>query len=216
MLRPLVRCQTNDDHWAIQLPGAQVSFLWSRDRWQHAIHLNAAPTRDSDPLIASIEGDPTPDAPDRVVSPVFQELHQHDPHPDSGAAVSLLLTGHAVKLFFSSAVRIGLDPLTFDRGGIEFDTATRCQAPVRMLAASYLVGLGPGSLLDAGSQRIAWTLPPGGADLLELTAEPPTRLALEAAEGKRCRVLAVAQIAAGLTHRFRYRWSWAVRSSRTR
>jgi hypothetical protein len=92
---------------------------------------------------------------------------------------------------------------------IEIDVADRCRGALESLAATYLVPLDGGAVVEASPARIAWSPLGPGRGGLELLALATSRLALTEAGPRATIVQAVATIEPGtFTHRLRYRWTW--------
>lgn len=135
----------SDDRRAIRSPSVGLIFERAGDRWTHAIEVGSAVAR-------AVEWEPDRDDPDRVVSPVYQEITiRRDP---AGRAQALLV-GRAGRHHFSAA-------FTFEHGPadatIVVEVADRCRGPVSALGATYTVLLPPGDLAEADPSRVAWRL----------------------------------------------------------
>lgn len=205
MSSPSWDLQQSDDLVTIRTPSVRFVARLVGDRWVHEI----APT-DGPPRLASIESG-TEDDPERIVSPVYQEIHHHD-FDDDESRVRLLLTGLHHRHHFSAVLTVSVDAQGATT--IEFDVADRCRDAVSSLAATYEVSLGIGDLDGASDQQARWTSP---SDELALSALDDSRLVL-ADKGPRAtqaQVLA-ALSEGGFTHRLRYGWTWANDSGRTR
>jgi hypothetical protein len=114
-------------------------------------------------------------------------------------------------------VNLFRDPEYPDRAVVDIDVADRCRGPVESLAATYLVRLDSGALVDASPEIIAWNSGDPSPGRLELIAEPPSRVALAEAGRQATRVQVLAAIEPGaFTHRLRYRWRWTSVSGLTR
>jgi hypothetical protein len=127
-----------------------------------------------------------------------------------------LLTGNWFQHHFSAAVSLFIDHAVDRAVVFEVDVADRCRAPVEMLAATYVVGLDGGALVDAGPERIIWRIDGPREGQLELVALSAASLTLAEAGRSATRVQVVAAIEPGaFTHRLRYQWRWASRSGLT-
>jgi hypothetical protein len=121
-----------------------------------------------------------------------------------------LLTGNWFQHHFSAAVSLRIDPADDRAVVFDVDVADRCRAPVEMLAATYVVQLGGGALVDAGPDRIAWRIEGPVEGRLELIAGSTASLTLAEAGRTATRVQVIAAIEpASFTHRLRYQWRWA-------
>jgi hypothetical protein len=191
----------SDDRAVMCGPGLQVTFARTGGRWTHRLEF------DGIEVVLAVESDPERDDAARVVSPVYQEIQHHDILNAPGLCA--LLTGQLAQHHFSAAVSLFRDLEQPNHLVLDIDVADRCRAPVESLAATYLVRLDSGALVDAGPKRIVWN--PGGPSRgrLELDVEPPSVLALAEAGRHATRVQALAAIQTGtFTHRLRYRWRW--------
>ncbi len=166
--------------------------------------------------LGPVESDPERDAPARVVSPVYQEIHRHELAGQTG--LCCLLTGSCFSIISRRLSPCAADA---DQPGTLLARHRRrgpVSRPVESLAATYLVTM---DSQRAGRCRIR-TGSSGrrkpGPGRLELTA-PIRQRALALAEAgrqaTRVQVLAAIQPAT-FTHRLRYRWRWTSASSLTR
>jgi hypothetical protein len=195
----------SDDRAVMAGPGLLVTFARTGGRWTHRLEF------DETEFVMAVESDPERDDATRVVSPVYQEIQQHERTDAPGLCA--LLTGQLAQHHFSAAMSLFRDVEQPNRLVLDIDIADRCRAPIESLAATYLVRLDSGALVDAGPNMIAWNLLQGR---LELDAEPPSVLALAEAGRHATRVQALAAIQPGtFTHRLRYRWRWTSVSSLT-
>jgi hypothetical protein len=186
--------------------GLVVPYVKQGDFWTHFLEIDNS--GQSIEIVRAFESDPDRDQPARVVSPVFQEVHRHDPH----GAVGLLLTGNWFQHHFSAAVSLALDPGDQHAAVLDVDVADRCRATVEMLAATYVVRLDGGALVDAKPDRIVWQVDGSIEGRLELIAGPNVSLTLAEAGRTATRVQILAAIEPGaFTHRLRYQWRWASR-----
>jgi hypothetical protein len=181
------------------ISGGDVSwtFLRDGDRWIHHLRLDAHGT-----LAATVEPDPMTADPARVVSPTYQDLQEHR----VGRGVCLLLTGQATPHHFSAVV-------TARRDGpsrvVEFDIADRCRAPMEFLAATYVVRLGSGGLLDADRGRVVWGGDALAGGRLEFTTRGGDTVVLAEAGRGAARVQALAKLDPSIhTQRLFYTWRW--------
>jgi hypothetical protein len=197
-----LRYVADDERRTVFGPGLRLTFSRVGDRWSHALAIQSGPLPAFAEVVGTVEGDPARDDPARVVSPAYQDIQEHA--CDDG--VQLLLTGQSTPHHASAVVtvrRIG------DGVRIEFDVADRCRARVEMLAATYLVALGSGALLDAESGRITWGGDALGLGRLAFASDPPGSVSLAEAGRRGTRVQALARVApAAATHRLVYRWEW--------
>jgi hypothetical protein len=190
-----------DDRAVMSGPGYQVTFVRTSGRWTHHLEL------DGTEVVLAVESDPDRDDPARVVSPIYQEVQHHDILKTP--SLCALLTGQLAQHHFSAAASLFRDVEQPNRLVLDIDLADRCRATVESLAATYLVRLDSGALVDAGPQRIVWNRGGPSQARLELSAELPGRLALAEAGRHATRVQALAAIQRGtFTHRLRYSWFW--------
>jgi hypothetical protein len=207
--------ETND-RWVIRGGGARIIFASHADRWTHHLAFDGLPVATGSQvlpeLISAVETDTEREDPTRVVSPVYQEIHKHELAGDPADGLCVLLTGHLHRHHFSAAVRLLHDQDNPAYTVLEIDVADRCRAPVLSLAATYLVRLGSGALLDANPQRITWRDSTESELELDLRCDPPSLLGLAEAGRTGTRVQAVAALAPGIfTHRLCYCWRWRAR-----
>lgn len=212
--------EESDDRVVIEALRARITFLRRDDRWTHEIVLtDESGTSASTPipwLVKSQECDPDHADPQRIISPVYQEIHRHELPGDEFGAFRVLLTGHLFEHHFSAAISVIRDPREPRFATCEFDVADRCRAPVQVLAATYLVAAGSSELAAAGPHAIAWTGLPSGdrTTRLEISCDSPVALAMAEAGRQATRVQALAAIDPALfTHRLGYRWRWCCESS---
>jgi hypothetical protein len=193
-------------------PGMRVGFARTGGRWTHDLVLpDHLPTE----VARVVESQPDRDEPRRVVSPVYQEVHRHEPR--GGTGLCLLLTGLWFDHHFSAAVSLAAEPAQSDAFALDFDVADRCRAPIESLAATYVLGLDSGALAEASPDRIAWNLDGPSIGRLELLADSPCSVVLAEAGRQAMRVQVLAAIRSGdFTHRLRYRWRWTNSVARTR
>ncbi len=200
---PAFRLEENEHQIVIDAANLRLIVLKVGERWVHVLEIVDPQAEKgfrevAQTVEAEIEGgDPT-----RVVSPSYQEIHKQP--VDEG--VCLLLTGQSTPHHFSAV-------LTLSREGddvlIEFDVADRCRGSLVALAATYLVQLGSGALIDADANTVIW----GGDSLLggrlEFATLSSGTASLAEAGRRGARVQALAQLAPGTaTQRLRYRWRW--------
>ena len=194
-----------EDRRSIVAPGLRLTFVRAGARWTHALAVGDYPGHNLIEVACTVEGSPDRDDPARVVSPSYQEIQPHA----SNEGVRVLLTGMSVPHHFSAVVTA-----CRDRNGdgvvIDVDIADRCRAPVAVLAGTYLVQLGSGALVDAGSDRIVWGGDALGQGRLEFTTDGgPDTVALAEAGRQATRVQALARIVpTTFTQRLFYRWRW--------
>ncbi len=206
---PEISCLVGDDHVIGSAPGLSLRFTRFGDRWTHGLACtgNGASVARADDL--SVGEDER-----HIANPVYQEVHRHE--PADGPALCLLLTGKLFQHHFSAAVTLRKEPGQPGFLELDFDVADRCRAPIECLAATYLIGLDSGALVDADPGRIAWNVVDSGFDSIELRAESPSSLVLAEAGRKATRVQILAAIVPGtFTHRLRYRWRWVPSAVRT-
>jgi hypothetical protein len=208
---PGISCQVDDDRAVLSAPGLSLSFTRVGDRWSHCLestHGKGVGVARSDDLTVGEDER-------QIVSPVYQEVHRHQ--PADGPGLCLLLTGRCFQHHFSAAVTLRKDPEQPGFLEVDFDVADRCRAPIESLAATYLVGLDSGARVDADPGRIAWRSVDWGLDRIELCVEPPSSLVLAEAGRQAMRVQVLAAILPGtFTHRLRYRWRRIPSGDRTR
>jgi hypothetical protein len=180
--------------------GFVLVFHRKDDRWIHVI-LESSPPSGPRPLIGgSHEWDADRDGPERMVSPVFQELQLHrDPQG----------TPHVLLLGMAGAHHFSADFLCEGRDGVSrlsVDVAARCRsAGGSYHASTYNTVLDPGQLAACDESSIAWDR---GERRLVLAAGPATRLAMAEAGRRGPRVQAFPEIGVvGATRRWRYSWS---------
>jgi hypothetical protein len=201
-------CDQTDEQLSINGPDWTVGFDRAGDRWTHALWFGS-PDHGPAGVVSAVESHGELDDPTRIASPVYQELHRHEPTGDQIDGVCLLLTGHFFQHHFSAAINLFRDPDSPSYLVLDFDVADRCRSPVQSLAATYLVRLGSSDLAEADPQEIAWnaaTILPGR---LKLECGRPCGLSLAEAGRQAARVQAIANIdPATFTHRLHYRWRW--------
>jgi hypothetical protein len=176
-----------------------LGFFRHEDCWTHYFGVVINPFGAHDHAGFALEWNPDRDDPERVVSPVFQELQlQHDgegrPH--------VLLLGMAGTHHFSAAfVCDEVDGVS----RISVDVADRCRvAGAGFVASTYHLALDSGRLAEADESSIAWNHDEGR---LVLTAGPGTRLAMAEAGRQATRVQAMPEIGVvGATRRWQYSW----------
>jgi hypothetical protein len=193
--------ESAEDQRILLAPGVRLAFRWTRDRWTHALEIQQRPTPGWLPVARAVEDDATPEKSAFVMSPAYQEIEPHAFEP----GVRALLTGQSGPHHFSAVVTTRVNSRSIL---CEFDIADRCRSPVQALACTYEMDLDVGDLLDAGPRRIVWG---SGicAGTLELLAEMPAQLALDASRPRAYRVQAIAQIdPKSFTHRCLYQWRW--------
>jgi hypothetical protein len=203
-----ITCDQTDERVAISGPGWTVRFDRAGDRWTHGLWFGISDVEPGE-VVSAVESQPERDDPARIVSPVYQELHRHEPAGDQTDGVCLLLTGRFFQHHFSAAISLFRDPDSPRYVVLDFDVADRCRSPVLSLAATYLVRLGSSDLAEGDSHVIAWnrsTIVPGR---LTVGCDSPGTLALAEAGRQATRVQALAAIdSSTFTHRLRYRWLW--------
>jgi hypothetical protein len=204
-------CKEEDDRFLLRCAGVRVTFVRSGDRWTHRAAFGEESSGDLHlaEIVATIEGDPTRDDPDRVISPVYQDIQRHEFAGDQVRGICLLLTGQSFLHHFSAAVSLFRDTDSPRFLVIDVDIADRCRSPVSFLAASYLVRLGSSDLLSASPHEIAWAGPTLGDGRLELECDLPANLAMDEGGRSAMRVQVLARIDPdSSTQRLRYRWRW--------
>lgn len=211
-VRPDFRWQESDDRIVMSTGDLAVVFDRTGNRWTHQLEIDRTAAHEA---IRAVEIARDSNAPARITSPVYQELHRHDHAGQAG--LCCLLTGLVFQHHFSAVVTLkadAADPLALV---LEFDVADRCRAEVETMAATYLVNLDSSELADADSHKIVWAGGKLGQARLQLLATPPAVLALAEAGRQATRVQAVALVErATFTHRLRYSWRWTSVSSFTR
>jgi hypothetical protein len=194
----------SDAHAVLSTQDIRFGFTRVADRWTHALALAEDHERE---VMRAVEIQPEQVSPERISSPLYQELCRHDRAGDS--SLWLLLTGHLFAHHFSAAVNLYVEARHPDRLVIDFDVADRCRSGVETLAATYQVGLHPGTHVRVATDRIEWSPSPPDRGRLELLAVPPTRLVMDQPGPTETLVQAVARIEpATFTQRLRYRWRW--------
>jgi hypothetical protein len=177
-------------------------------RYRHAIAIDIGPCFDSGGslrVVVAVESAFEGLAPERVLSPVFQEYGPGDGHGP------WLLVGQARRHHFSAAIEraYGADRT----GGWFFDIADRFPGGRPVLSVTYRVELPPALLVEASESRAVWrpeTI--GGGELILEAAgpagQPSSRIVV--AEAGRCASLVqiLAPMPDGATARCRYRWLW--------
>lgn len=204
--------QEGEDRVVLAGPGLRLAFVRVGEHWTHSLEVPRAP---GILVVQAVASDPDRGGAERILSPLYQDIQRHE--PAQGPGLCLLLTGRSFAHHFSAAV--SLRGTAGPPAGLEFDIdiADRCRTPIESLAATYLVGLDGGALVDADPWRIAWDSVGPDRGRLELIAEPPTTLALAETGRQATRVQALAQIEPGtFTHRLRYRWRWTNSTDCTR
>jgi hypothetical protein len=208
---PELRTEIQDDWISVSGQWFGVGLSRVGDRWTHAI-------LGHEPGIALAKSQADPPGSEhlaRVVSPVYQEVQLHG--PTAGSSLCVLLTGLFLKHHFSAAVTLSIDPVESGRVLLDFDVADRCRSAVESLAATYLVGLDSGALVEADPDRIAWDVEGPAPGRLELVAGPQASLAMAEAGRRATRTQILAAIQPGaFTHRLRYGWRWTSASGLTR
>ncbi len=207
MPHPGLQLEEAEDRCSIVASGLRLIFATLGARWTHALTIGDGAGRDLLEVACAAESDPDRSDPARVVSPSYQEVQ---PQAFDGG-VRMLLTGMSVPHHFSAVVtarRNGDGPVA--GVVIEVDVADRCRAPIAVLAATYLVRLGSGTLLDAGPDRVIWGGGPLGQGRLEFTTEGgPDTVALAEAGRQAARVQALARLQpTTFTQRLLYQWRW--------
>ncbi len=207
MPHPGLQLEEAEDRRSIVAPGLRLIFETLGARWNHVLTIGGEAGHDLLEVACAVESDPDRGDPARVVSPSYQAVQ---PQAFEGG-VRMLLTGMSVPHHFSAVVtarREGDDP----GAGvvIAVDVADRCRAPIAVLAATYLVRLGSGALLDAGTDRVVWGGGPLGRGRLEFTTEGgPDTVALAEAGRQAARVQALARLQpTTFTQRLLYQWRW--------
>jgi hypothetical protein len=203
MSHPDFQFVTGVDRQMILAPGLRLSFLRDGDRWAHAVAVGAGDDTLLAGIASSVEGDPARDEPARVVSPAYQDVQPHS----SEGNVCALLTGQSTPHHFSAVVTARRDGPSVS---IAVDIADRCRSPVEVLAATYLVPLGSGDLIDAGPGRVVWGGDGLGQGRLEFTTAGGADAVAMAEAGRRAtRVQALARLVPSTyTHRLFYSWRW--------
>ena len=204
-------CKQDEDRFLLRCAGVRITFVRSGERWTHHAAFGAESVGDLHlaEVVSAVEGDPDRDTPDLVVSPVYQQIQQHEFAGDKIRGICLLLTGQSFQHHFSAAVSLFRDPASPRFVVFDVDVADRCRGPVSFLAATYMVRLGSSELRAASAHEIAWVGSPLGDGRLELECDLPAGLALAEAGRAATRVQVLAKIdPAASTHRLRYRWRW--------
>jgi hypothetical protein len=210
--RPDFHWQETDDRIVMSAGELVVVFDRTGDRWTHHLELGHPVQHEN---ARAVETTTESDAPARITSPVYQEIHRHDRTGQQG--LCCLLTGLVFQHHFSAVVSLSAAVLEPATSLLEFDVADRCRTEVSTIAATYLVTFDSSELADADSHRIVWEGGKLGQARLELLAPPPAALALAEAGRQATRVQVVGVVEkANFTHRLRYSWRWTSASSLTR
>jgi hypothetical protein len=211
-VRPDFGWAESDDRIVMSAVDLAVIFDRAGDRWTHHLNLGRpAPCAQAQ----AVESDPKHQAPARVASPVYQEIHRHDRGGQAG--LCCLLTGLMFQHHFSAVVTLKPDAAQPEMLLLDFDVADRCRTPVETLAATYRITLDSSEVAESDPHRIVWTGGKLGQARLELFAPPPAALALAEAGRQATLVQAVALVEpATFTHRLFYRWRWTSVSGLTR
>jgi hypothetical protein len=211
--RPL-QLAGSDDLVEMSDAAMRVTFARTGDRWTHWL-ARGRDGRIEHELARVVESRPDHDDPGQVVSPVYQELHQHELAGEGG--LCLLLTGRAFEHHFSASFDLRADRADPEWLVLDVDIADRCRARVASLCATYRVARDSAELEGAGPGRISWSGIGPGPSRIELLAVGSSQLALSDPEPLTMRVQAVAAIEPGShTQRLRYRWRWTRLAGRTR
>jgi hypothetical protein len=200
-----------DDRILLRGAGVRVTFTRSGGRWTHSAAFGEVSAGDLHltEVVRAIEGNPDRDDPDRVISPVYQELQRHEFAGDDVRGICLLLTGQSFQHHFSAAVSLFREPDSPRFIVFDVDVADRCRAPVIFLAATYVVRLSSSELVGAGPHEVAWVGTELGDGRLEFECDLPSSLALDEAGRTATRVQVLAAVEPlTSTHRLRYRWRW--------
>ncbi|WP_422925254.1 hypothetical protein [Singulisphaera sp. PoT] len=202
-----IRLQQEEGRIVIDAAVLRLTFLKSGERWVHTLEV-ADPASEGGfrEVAQSMEGEIAGGDPTRVVSPAYQEIHVQP--MDEGAR--LLLTGQSTPHHFSAVLTVRREPSGLVE--VEFDTADRCRGPISAFAATYLVPLGTGAIVDADESRVIFGGNVLGAGRLEFLPGEPCQTSLAEAGRRGLRVQALARIdAATATQRLPYRWRWSPR-----
>jgi hypothetical protein len=208
------RCDRTDERITLSRPSSDWTIRFNRagDRWTHALWFGSSDHEPTE-IVSAMESQADRDDPGRIVSPVYQELHRHEPAYNQTDGICLLLTGNFFQHHFSAVISLFRDPDSRHHAILDFDVADRCRRPVLSLAATYLVRRGSSDLAEADHHGIAWnpsTIVPGRLAVECISAGT---LALAEAGRLATRVQALATLDPALfTHRLRYRWRWEISS----
>jgi hypothetical protein len=198
-----VRCE---DRRILLAPGLRLEFRRAGEPWTHGLLVGGGAHQRFTLIAAAVEGDPACGDPARIVSPVYQDFQDH-PVPE-GEGVCALLTGQSTPHHFSAVVTARYEGPGAG-AAVTFDVADRCRAPIAVLAATYLVSLDSGALIDAGPQRIVWGGEALGHGRLEFSTGGAGDLALAEAGRQATRVQAIARLVPTThTQRLGYTWRW--------
>jgi hypothetical protein len=154
-----------------------------------------------------------------VINPVYQEFAQHVLAKDLGDGLCLLLTGSSFQHHFSAVFSLYRDRLSPSSIVLDVDLADRCREPIQKLAATYSVDYtgGQPELLDARPGAVAWRGGMLGEGLLELRAQPQTRVERIEPRDLSASVQVEARIdPQTFTQRLHYQWRWTKRAGLTR
>ncbi len=147
---PILTSADGGGPFRLAASGLALTFVRSGDRWIHTLSLSQGE------IAASVESDLglcVATDPGRVISPAYQDVQAHV----LDEAPCLLLTGQATPHHFSSVVTCRTAPGACETV-FDWDIADRCRASIEVLAATYLVPFGSSALVDAGPERIVWSV----------------------------------------------------------
>jgi hypothetical protein len=192
--------EESGDLRSIVCPDFALVFERAGDRWTHALAVSQTLDGPREIIARAIEWDMERDSHDRVVSPVFQELHfQTDP----SGSVQGLLVGMSGKHHFSAVFHLEERATEVI---LSVDIADRTRELVAALASTYAVMLNSGDLADTDETTIAWNL---GHGRLIFASEKPALAGLAEAGRRATQVQAtIGGDPENATKRWQYTWIW--------
>ncbi len=168
------------------------------DRWTHSIAIG----NDRQIIARAIEWHADQDDPQRVVSPVFQELFLQ---PDSAGSPQGLCVGMSGRHHFSGVFAVSE---TSQEVVVSVDVADRVRDEMLGFASSYAVMLHSGDLQACDDTLASWAVAGG---TLRIQVQRPGLIGLAEAGRRATRIQATAdpgRISADPTHRWQYQWIW--------
>jgi hypothetical protein len=197
--RPPFEIVAEDDLRSISGPDFALVFRKLGDRWTHALEVSRSLDGPRETIARAVEWDAERDDPERVASPIFQELQfQADTHGSPRAFLLGMSGRHHFSAVFS---------LKDESTGVEIhvDLADRCRDEVLAIGSTYTVMLRSGELRAADETAIDWDL---GTSSLKFGARASTRVGMAEAGRTATRVQALASsVRDHPTRRWSYAWS---------